>query len=61
MSARIKIETKGRQYLGYHVVEPRWTQLSHHRLREGVVRCLEQTEHDIVGPAFDQQKRLKLL
>jgi hypothetical protein len=35
------------QQTTYHVVKPQWTQLSDHRLRKGMVRCLEQT---VVGP-----------
>ena len=39
----------------YHIIKPRWTKLSHHRLREGVVRRLEYAKHDIVRPGFNQQ------
>lgn len=45
-----------RDQTAYHVVESRRTQLSHHRLRVGVIRCLEQTKHDIVRPEFDQRR-----
>jgi hypothetical protein len=36
----------------YHVVETGRTQFSHHRLREGIVRSLEQPKHDVVCPAL---------
>jgi hypothetical protein len=35
-----------------HVVEPWRRELGHHRLREGVVRRLEDAEHDVVRPAL---------
>jgi hypothetical protein len=34
----------------HHVIEARRGELCHHRLREGVVRCLEETEDHIVEP-----------
>jgi hypothetical protein len=46
------------QQTTYHVVKPQWTQLSDHRLRKGMVRCLEQT---VVGPGFDQKNLFEVL
>lgn len=34
----------------YHVVVTRWGKLSHHRLRECIVWCLEQAKNYVIGP-----------
>ena len=41
----------------YHVVEPRWTELTHHRLRKGILWRLEQTEHGVVALASISKMR----
>ena len=34
----------------HHIVKPRWGELGHHRLRERVVRRLEQPKHHVIRP-----------
>ena len=44
LCARVSVTSRWRRQKVYHVVEPGWTELSHHRLRKGIVWCLEETE-----------------